>query len=303
MLWRKFIFCMFFAGLTPFGVLASVVYTPSQSCGANVKCSGDCYSYARRADCQPAMMQYREWHPGASGGSVVRSETMVVKELYEPVVRSAPMARRTRQTSVNTVSRDWYVGINAMMNLWSWENEYGSDKPGVVLLSNSDDYSFEPVFGGALVVGTYFQSGLRGDIELGMSSEFSDADDFATYKLSVPYLMANVYYDFESGMYLGGGLGVARPEVTLSGASFIGGGSKETSISPKVGFGVGYATEIADNVFIDFRYRLSLMKGTDIIRSFEWEATPGSGLGQYVLQVENDLILENALSVGIRFNF
>ena len=57
------------------------------------------------------------------------------------------------------------------------------------------------------------------------------------------------------------------------------------------------------HVFVDFRYRLSLMKGVDIARVFEWEETAGSGAEQYVLQVENDLILENALSVGIRFSF
>ena len=45
------------------------------------------------------------------------------------------------------------------------------------------------------------------------------------------------------------------------------------------------------------------MKGADMSRTFLWEQVPGSGASQYVLQVENDLILENALSVGIRFSF
>lgn len=302
MLWKKVAFYMFFAGFMPVGALASMVYTPSKSCGTGAECGGDCYPYARQADYRPAILQYREWYPGTAGEYTNKGETI---EKIEPVMvnaRSVSMAKRRTQ-NLSKTSKDWYIGVNAMMNLWSWENEYSSDKPGVWLMADSDEYSFESVFGGSFVVGTYFDSGLRGDIELGMNSEFSDADDFATYKLSIPYLMANVYYDFDSGMYLGGGLGVARPEVTLTGASFVGDGAEENSISPKVGFALGYATEIADNVFVDFRYRLSLMKGVDIARVFEWEETAGSGVEQYVLQVENDLILENALSVGIRFSF
>lgn len=274
---KSLVFSMIFAGFVPVCANASMVYTPSRPCGAVMGCDGGCYPYARPAESRSATL----WNNDV-----------------------AQNARLEQNRTQNSAPADWYIAANAVMNFWSWENEYNSNYNGTALLFNKDEYSFESVFGGALAVGTRFASGVRGDIELGMSAEFSDSDDLAEYKLSIPYLMANAYWDFDSGLYLGGGLGVARPKITLDGALFDGGGADETFISPKVGLALGYATEIADNTFIDFRYRISLMKGADISRSFRWEQVENSGnFGQYVLQVENDLILENALSVGIRFGF
>ena len=271
---KNLVFSMIFAGFVPVCANASMVYTPSRSCATVMGCDGGCYPYARQADVRPAAL----WNNNCQ--------------------------QNIQQVAQNSAPADWYVAAHAAMNFWSWENEYNSNYNGTALLFNKDEYSFESVFGGALAIGTRFASGVRGDIELGMSAEFSDSDDLAEYKLSIPYLMANAYWDFDSGLYLGGGLGVARPKITLSGALFDGGGADETFISPKVGLALGYATEIADNTFIDFRYRMSLMKGANISRSFQWEQVEESGdFGQYVLQVENDLILENALSVGIRFGF
>lgn len=272
---KNLVFSILFAGIVPVCANASMVYTPSRPCGAVMGCDGECYPYVRQADFRPSVL----WNNDVQQNT--RVETSGVR-------KNAPA--------------DWYIGVNAAMNFWSWENEYNSNYGGTDLLFNKDEYSFESVFGGAIAVGTWFASGIRGDIELGMSAEFSDSDDLAEYKLSIPYLMANAYWDFDSGLYLGGGLGVARPKITLDGALFNGGSGEDASVSPKVGFALGYASQIADNTFIDFRYRISLMKGTDVSQTFTWEQTPGSG-EQYILQVENDLILENALSVGIRFGF
>ena len=49
----------------------------------------------------------------------------------------------------------------------------------------------------------------------------SDSADGLTFKMSTPYLMANVYYDFDSGFYLGGGLGLAFTKAKLDWEYFI----------------------------------------------------------------------------------
>ena len=278
MLLRKVAFIGGVGCIAPILANATMVYTPSRPCG----CVAGCNATYNAGSCGCVQNNY-------ANNTEFRNFQRV--------------SAQSTQESLDTGPRDWYLAANVAMNFWSWENEYNSNYGGTDLLFNKDEYSFESVFGGALAIGTRFSSGIRGDVELGFSSEFSDSDDLAEYKLSVPYLMANAYWDFESGMYFGGGLGVARPTVNLSGAMFDGGNAEKKSWSPKVGFALGYATAIADNTFIDFKYRISLMKGADMSRTFLWEQVPGSGASQYVLQVENDLILENALSVGIRFSF
>ncbi len=197
-----------------------------------------------------------------------------------------------------------YIALNLGMNLLSWENEYKSDYYGSRLEFSKDSYSFESLLGGSVAIGTRFGSEFRGDIEFGMSAKFSDEDDIATYTMSVPYLMVNAYYDFESGFYLGGGIGIAKSKSTLEmrlpyGISNIEG----SSVSPKVGIALGYAAQVSDNTWIDFRYRLSGMKGVDISGVFLWDEYDDGDNKEYTLQVEGDLMVENALSVGIRYHF
>ena len=196
----------------------------------------------------------------------------------------------------------WYVGANFVMNLWSWENDYRSDYTGSDLLFSKDTYSFESVTGFSGVVGKKFDSGVRGDIELGKSSTFTDADDVAQFSMDVMYAMANIYYDFGSGFYLGAGAGAAKITAKIEGLLFGGAVGENSAISPKIGASVGFAKQIADNMFIDFRYRLSAMKGTDLSQPFLWDQYTGE-YDSHVLQIESGLLIENALSAGLRYHF
>ena len=197
----------------------------------------------------------------------------------------------------------FYIAANVMMNMWSWKNEYESDYGGVLEKFNSDKYSFESVWGGSLALGARFSSGWRSDVELGVMSDFSDSDDFVKFTLSIPYVMANVYYDFDSGFYVGAGLGIARPTISLEGEFFNWEGAENSEISPKVGVAFGYAAAVSDNTFIDFRYRLSGIKGTHVTNStFLWDQYINE-YEEYSLKITNGFIMENSISVGIRFNF
>ena len=115
---------------------------------------------------------------------------------------------------------DWYVGGNISMNAMSWENKYKTIFSGTNSAYDSDKYSLETVFGGSVVVGKYFDPNIRGDIEIGLSSKFSDSDDIAKYSLSSSYIMVNGYYDFDFGLYVGGGIGIVRSVVELTSGVF-----------------------------------------------------------------------------------
>jgi len=219
--------------------------------------------------------------------------------------RSAPCQTSTYvpvQQKKSSEPGEWYVGANFMMNMLSWENDYKSDYDGSDLMFSKDTYSFESVTGFSVVLGRRFESGIRGDIEFGKTSTFTDEDDVAQFSMDMMYVMGNLYYDFGSGVYLGAGVGAAKPTVKIEGALFGGAGGENSSISPKVGAAIGYAAQIADSVFVDFRYRLSGLKGTDLSKSFLWDQYTGE-FEPYILQIESGLILENSVSLGLRYSF
>lgn len=208
------------------------------------------------------------------------------------------------QRAPQTVKQDkeWYLSANVAMNMWSWGTEYESDYSGTNISFDNDDYSFESMFGGTVAIGKQFESGMRADVEVGISAEFSDSDEIAKYSLSAPYVMANVYYDFDSGIFLGAGLGLAKPEVKLDGELFENKEYSKTDLSIKVGAAVGYSAHVADNAYIDFKYRLSGFRGPDLTNAFMWDQYVGTD-ELYSLNVKTGIVIENALSVGVRFYF
>ena len=198
---------------------------------------------------------------------------------------------------------DWYVSAFIADYMWSWENSYESDWYGVVSSYDKDKYSFKSVLGGAVAVGSSFDSGVRADIEIGLTSTFSDSDENFKVSMSLPYAMINLYRDFDGGFYIGAGLGIARATAELSGNLFENNGVRRSLLSPKFGGAIGYATSISDGVYIDFRYRLSGVKGTAVSNSrFLWDEYYGE-YEEFNLKVEGGWIMENAIMAGLRFNF
>lgn len=196
----------------------------------------------------------------------------------------------------------WYITGRAEVSFLNWKNKYSSNFPRVNDDFNSDDYSFEPVFGGSLAAGRYFNYVWRGEIEGGYIGQFSDEDNGFSFKLSVPYLMANGYYDFANGLYVGGGLGVAMPTTKLSYENFKSGDGDKTSVSPMAGVMLGYTQELDDNLVLDIRYRLAGFTGTKHKRNFEYYDGAAALHGAY-LENKIGLILDNSISVGIRYEF
>lgn len=195
------------------------------------------------------------------------------------------------------VKTGWYVGARAELSFLNWKNKYSSDMPGANEAFNSDKYSFEPVFGGALSVGYHFDYFWRGELEGGYLGRFSDTDNGFDFKLSVPYLMANGYYDFTNGLYVGAGLGVAMPTTTLDWANFESGDREKNGFSPMAGVMLGWSTQLDDNLVFDLRYRLAGFNGTKQTRSFP------DGNTMYSLQNKIGLILDNSISFGLRYEF
>lgn len=191
----------------------------------------------------------------------------------------------------------WYVGGHVALNLMNWENDYSTDAPDKDVLT--DDSYTELMFGGDIFVGKTFKYFWRAELEGGLLGQFEDEGNGTTFKMTIPYLMANGYYDFANGFYVGAGLGVAMPKTELQGVYFVGGNSTERTVSPMLGIMLGYTYELDYNLSLDLRYRLAGLMGNEIDRTFRFIED------DEIYAIGNDigLILDNSISLGIRYNF
>lgn len=197
------------------------------------------------------------------------------------------------------VKTGWYAVGRAGVSFLNWTNKYSFSDPD---LSNEEDkFSFKPVFDGSLAVGRRFDYFWRGELELGYMGQFSDSGDGLDFDLSAPYLMANGYYDFTNGFYLGAGLGVAFPMTHIDGASayfsVTGGDRDKTGFSPMAGVMAGYTTKLDDNLVLDVRYRLAGLNGSK--QKINYENSDGA----FTVESKIGLIWDNSISVGLRYEF
>ena len=225
----------------------------------------------------------------------------VLAGMFVPAMAFGQMVYMESNGSHCTSDRcDWYVGFNVSANAWSWKNKYDTLYPSANPEYGSDSYSFKPVYGGSVAFGKYFEPNIRGDVEFGLTSKFSDSDDGFDYSLSASYMMVNGYYDFDFGLYVGAGVGIARSVVRLT-SDYVEPSTddKKSSLDPKFGATVGYAFNITDNVALDLRYRLSGFNVAGISRYFYDTATSN----RYALTIKSDMLIENTLSAGVRYTF
>ena len=185
----------------------------------------------------------------------------------------------------------WYAGARAELSFLNWENKYKS----AIFEDGSADHDkyFEPVFGGSAVFGRTFNYFWRAEIEGGIIGAFSDKDDGFEFKMTVPYLMLNGYYDFTNGLYVGAGLGIAVPRTELDGF-FKSGDRAEWHVSPMGGLMFGWAHHLDDSVVLDIRYRLAGFGGMKQTR------TLNTG---YEFENKINFVLDNSISLGIRYEF
>lgn len=188
----------------------------------------------------------------------------------------------------------WYIGGRLALSLMNWENEYSTNASGVNEEFSKDEYSFEPVFGGSVFAGRTFNYFWRAELEAGLLGRFEDKDDNFEFQLTVPYVMANGYYDFANGFYLGAGLGVAVPKMVLDGADFEAGDRSKHSVSLMGALMAGYSHKLDYNLVLDVRYRLAMLNGG------EQERVLDTG---YEFKNEIGLILDNSISIGLRYEF
>lgn len=192
----------------------------------------------------------------------------------------------------------WYIGGRVSLSLLNWENEYDTDAPNSEMLDN-ESYT-EVVFGGGLFAGYRLDYFWRAEVEGGLIGSHEHDDVGTTFKLTIPYVIANAYYDFANGFYVGAGAGIALPTVKWYGADFVGGDDSERGVSPMGALMFGYAHKLDYNLWLDLRYRLSAMVGPEHNRSFQYVESP---YDVYDISNKVGLILDNSISVGLRYEF
>lgn len=232
--------------------------------------------------------------------TVLGSDGAVVEypEYSEPAPLSVAPARRDRDGN-------WYVGGRVGLHLMSWKNKYQGSPSNYKFDNdeNHDDYTFEPVFGGNIFAGYRFTPNWRGDVEFGYMTQFSDSDNGFTFKLQTPYITANAYYDFESGIYLGAGVGMAFPRATLDWEYFEKDSASETKLSFMGALMAGYSYNLSESVALDFRYRLGMFNGPKWTRNVMPGVTDVNGTELESLQTRVGFVIDNSLSLGLRYEF
>ena len=248
------------------------------------------------------------WQPskGKKGMKKIAS-AFVMLGLVTPAVAAPSYLTRTgdgyRVTYDYTdkAKTGWYVGGRAELGFGNWKNKYSVEE-GVKAPQefDHDSYSFEPALGGNIFGGRRFAYFWRAELEAGYLGYFEDADHAARFTMRIPYIMANLYYDFTNNVYLGAGVGAAMPVTTIDMVWSDGSERREFGVAPMAGIMLGYSYELDYNLVLDFRYRLSAMTGLEQrISDLMFEDDPK----QYWFQNDIDFIMDNSISIGIRYEF
>ena len=191
----------------------------------------------------------------------------------------------------------WYASLRAELALLNWKNKYSLAGESV----GEEKFSFKALFAPDFAFGKRFNYFWRAEVEAGYISKYSDEDEGYKFALSVPYAIANGYYDFSNGLYVGAGLGVAFPMTELVNDA---GDGKKTGVSPMGALMVGFAHTLDDNIVLDVRYRLAGFNGTTHSRQYTSNPSlePAELRGK-TMENKIGLILDNSISVGIRYEF
>lgn len=216
------------------------------------------------------------------------------------IVRNANGGYDVTYNYKDKVKTGWYAAARAELSFLNWKNKYSSNFGGVDANYGSDKYSFEPVFGGSLAAGKTINYFWRAELEGGFIGAFEDKDNGAEFHMSIPYLMANGYYDFTNGLYVGAGVGAAMTITKLDDALFDSGDRDKTTVAPMAGLMAGYAYKLDDNLVLDLRYRLAGVFANSKQRR-AWVDLSDSQ--PYYFENKIGMILDNSISIGLRYEF
>lgn len=234
------------------------------------------------------------------------------------VVTNTRTVTYQQQSRGNTVSNDsssgaymynkrgsGYVGMGLDVNLLNWRNEYKALPVAYDEAFDHDDYRFKPLIGGHVVAGYRFNPGWRADIEGGFTSEFEDSDNGIAFKLSVPYVTANIYHDFTNGLYLGAGAGAAFPTIKMEWENFTANNSSKTATSVMGAAMLGYAYYLSESLILDVRYRFAGFRGPKLKRSVTGFSIPVGEEEVPLDSVETKVgfVMDNSVSIGLKYEF
>lgn len=228
------------------------------------------------------LREYKTENPNVSYGKKKDTPVNVVINEYK---MEAPKNVR--------VSR-WYMGLNGDLSFLTWKNKNsGTDELGNPI-SGEDKFNFKPVLGADLVVGYRFDKDWRVDGEFGYIGKFFETEteqylspEKTEFSLETYYIDANAYYDLKYGLYVGAGAGLAIVNLAVDHTNY----SKvsKTNLSPMGAVMFGWSYALDEKVDFDVRYRLALFNGGDL-------SIGGAS-------VDTGLIMNNSLSVGVRYHF
>lgn len=187
--------------------------------------------------------------------------------------------------------KQWYLNAHADLSLLNWKNEYtyGAE-------TGTDKFNFKPVYGLDLALGCKFNKTWRGDVEFDYVGRYSETEteyysDYYTEKtdfnLSIMALTVNGYYDFKSGVYMGLGAGAAVIKASLNHSALK--DVSKTNASPMGAVMLGWSRPVNDKLSFDMRYRFATFTG--------------SKFDDLDVQIKIGLIMDNSLSVGLRYAF
>lgn len=204
------------------------------------------------------------------------------------------------------VKNNWYATARAELNLLNFKNKYSTSEGFIGDADyDEDNYSFEPVFGGSLALGYKIDYFWRAELEAGYLGYFSDDDKYVEFTMSQPYLMAAGYYDFTNGLYLGAGAGAALSRYEFKSSDLFTNFSKsKTTVSPMLGVMLGWTHKLDDNLVLDLRYRLAGMTGAKLSgMHFQTEDKKTGAVEDHMFKSKTDYVLDNSISLGIRYEF
>lgn len=239
---------------------------------------------------------------------VINIITGMPGQMYGGDPAAAPAAEPAPGPVVQTAPErfDTYVGAHLSLNLLNFKTKYSATPTAAIADPNADHdvYEFEPVFGGDVFIGKNFSPSWRGDIELGYITKFTDSGEGITFNLSAPYILGNISYNFAGGVYIGGGVGVALPQIRTDWTYYSDNDPENSKLSLMGAAMLGYSYRLSSNVLLDLRYRISAFQGPDITRDSNRPAIADPALPALdSLGIKVKTVWDNSFSLGVRYEF
>lgn len=241
----------------------------------------------------------------------VRAEcdnTRITKTEYvarDEIVYDEPVNTKRTEHSDSILTMDFYAAIKYLYTFANFSNKHYSDDKYCVGSSCKDTYSFVSMSGFSASLGAWISEKWRLEVTGGMTGKYRDIADGYEYDLSAKFLELGALYNTTpkrwGGFYVGPVAGVAWVETFMDGAAFLDSDASAKTLSFTGGLNAGYQFLLNDNLVLDIGYKLWFMDAGDHSRKLQITDTGGT----YDVKFTNKTgwVMNNSLSIGIRYNF